>query len=224
MKGVVRPEDMLSEEWVTACYLGCLVLIAAINTGSPRKWRVLWQAAFRMRLGRQALREELDAGDRTVLGLLAVAVVAIAMLLWQCAMVFGRAVPPSFLLCAAAVAAVLAIQSVLLRGLAFLAKADAGAREYRYTGSLLYSALGVALLPLVILSSYRPHWRPALLGGGLALLVMILLYRWVRCLWIGAGEGVPFRYIILYLCGAEILPLLLASQAIGERILPSFHS
>ena len=40
-----------------------------------------------------------------------------------------------------------------------------------------------------------------------------LAYRWLRGVWIGLGEGVPLRYIILYFCAAELMPVLLAVHA-----------
>jgi hypothetical protein len=53
---------------------------------------------------------------------------------------------------------------------------------------------------------------------GLAVVGFMLLYRWVRGTWIGVGEGVPVRYIIVYFCAAEILPVLLTIGALRQAL------
>lgn len=213
MEGLLRATDPLSADWVTGVFLSCLLILATINLGSPRKWRVLRQAAFRLRLGQQTLREEADASDRNLLGLQAVTVVSVAMLLWQSAWVFGTGNPPAYMLLVIGVGAVLLAQAALLRMIAWLARSREVIDEYLFTGSLLHIALGTALLPLVALAAYRPDWRDALLSAGLALGGIALCYRWLRALAIGWAEGVSLRYIFLYLCAAEILPLALALDA-----------
>lgn len=201
----------MSADWATGVFLSCLLILATVNVGSPRKWRVLRQAAFRIRLGRQVLREEVDTRDRNVLGLLAVAVASLAMLLWQSSKsLMHESAGLSYIQVFFGVGAVLLAQALVLRLIAFLALADAGITEYMYTGALLHSAVGIATLPLAVLAAYRPEWRAVLLPAGMSLIGLGLVYRWIRGAWIGLGEGVPFRYVLLYLCGAEIAPMALA--------------
>lgn len=224
MDGTMRAVDPMAAEWATGVFLSCLLILATVNIGSPRKWRVLRQAAFRMRMARQTLRDEVDTGDRNVLGLLAVATASLSMLIWQAAMDRVAGSAPSYLTVFLAVALALVAQAVILRLCVFLFSADGGITEYIYTGTLLHAAIGIAALPLVVLAAYWPEWRPWLLPLGLALLVLGLLYRWMRGAWIGLGEGVPLRYIFLYLCGAEILPLCLLLAALRHGIPPALQS
>ncbi|MCB9183149.1 MAG: DUF4271 domain-containing protein [Flavobacteriales bacterium] len=224
MEGIPRASDPLTAEWATGVFLSCLLILATINLGSPRKWRVLRQAAFRMRLGRQTLRDEVDTSDRNLLGLLGVATAATAMLLWQVGMQYGPPGTPDYWVVFLALCAILGAQAVLIRLTANLAQADGGATEYLYTGTLLYAALGIALLPVVMLAAYWPEWRPGLLWTGLVLSALALLYRWVRGAWMGLGEGVPLRYIFLYLCAAEMLPLALVLHLLCQRQVPAPHT
>ena len=213
MQGEARFFDPLTAMWASGVFLSCLLVLATVNIGSPRKWRGLRQAAFRARLGQQILREEVDTSDRNVLGLLAVAVAAIAMLLWQAAMVFqGQA--PAYWMIFLAVAAALLAQALLLQLVAWIARTDTGITEYIYTGALLHAALGIVALPISMLAAYRPEMRDWLIAIGLGLLAIGLLYRWLRGALIGLGEGVPVRYILLYICAAEIGPLALALDAL----------
>lgn len=209
----LRTMDPMNAEWVTFLLLAVFAALAWTNMSSPRKWRLLAQAMFRMRLGRQTLREEIDLQDRTFIGLLSVAVVVLALFLWQAmvlTMPLGR---PSYAWLGSALLLLLMSQGVVLRGLEVLIGVDRGITEYLSTGLLLFILSGVVLLPVVTLMAYRSAWRPGLLAAGMVLLTMLLLYRWVRGAWVGMGEGVPVRYIILYLCAAEVAPVLLMVHA-----------
>ncbi len=103
-------------------------------------------------------------------------------------------------------------------------RVSAGVEEYLYTGFLIFILTGMAMLPLVVLIAYRSAWRPGLILAGVVVLVLLLLYRWLRGAWIGMGEGVPLRYIILYFCAAELLPVLLAIDHWRRYSSPLFHS
>lgn len=205
----LRPLDPLNAEWVTAILLAAFLLLALINRNSPRKWRLLTQAMFRRRLGRQALREELDLRDRTFIGLLVVSVAVLGIFLWQSSFLTTGSAPPGFIRIVSILVLVVIGQVVLIRTIAMLVQADGGLHEHLYTGLLLFILCAILLLPLVVLIAYRSEWRWPLLVTGMVVLIVSLFYRWLRALWIGAGEGVPLRYIIIYLCGAEILPILL---------------
>lgn len=214
MEGVARAIDPLSADWVAGVLLSCMLVLAAIHMGAPRIWRLLRGATFRLRLGRQALREDAEGGNRDLLGLQAVAAGSLGLLLWQAARVLVGASPPAYMYVALGTAAVMAGQSAALRLAGWLARADAGIAEFRFTGMLLWIALGIGLLPVLALSAYHPEWRVALLRLGLGALALGFGYRWLRAMAIGMGEGVPLRYVLLYLCAAEILPLALALRAL----------
>jgi hypothetical protein len=220
----LRMPDALGEEWVTMVLLASFFLLALINLNSPRKWRLLSQAMFRMRLGRQALREEVDLRDRTFIGLLLVAICVLALFLWQAGMLLGMAGPPVYADLVLLVFAVVLVQSLVVWSIGALVRADGGLMEHLYTGLLLFILGGVLLLPLVVLMAYRVEWRWPMLWTGAILLVALLIYRWLRALWIGRAEGVPGRYIIIYLCGAEILPLLLLIHALRPSIPAFIHN
>jgi hypothetical protein len=219
----LRAMDPLSAEWVTVLLLGLFVLLALINAGGSRKWRLLGQTLFRMRLGRQAMREELDLQDRAILGMLVLAVCVISLFGWQYFTWKGAPGAPAYPLILGMVVAVVFAQGVLLRTVGGLFKVDQGVGEHLYTGLLLVVLAGVALLPVVVLMAYRAEYRGTLAPLGLTVIGILLIYRWVRGTWIGVGEGVPVRYIILYFCAAEILPVLLAISALRPAAHPSVH-
>ncbi|HPF90480.1 MAG TPA: DUF4271 domain-containing protein [Flavobacteriales bacterium] len=207
----LRSTDLLSAEWVTFLLLLLLTLMAVIQFGSPRKWRSLGRSMFSMRLGRQALREEMDLQDRSFLGLLFIGGALLALFAWQALVLHGWTGTYATLL--GLVLVVVLGHYVLLRLLGAMLRIDAGMQEYIYTGFLLFILAGPVLLPLVVGIAYRPEWRSGTVAVGVVLLGLLLVYRWLRGVWIGLGEGVPLRYIILYFCAAELMPVLLAVHA-----------
>lgn len=203
----LRARDPLNAEWVTVVLLLVVLLMALIQVGSPRKWRLLGQSMFSMRLGKQVLREEMDLQDRSFLGLLTIGITLLALFGWQVLTLRGGG--PTFPMLAGVVVAMVLGHYVLLRVLGAMLRTHNGMQEYTYTGLLLFILAGLALLPLVVFVAYRPDWRPWAVAGGGAVLGLLLLYRWIRGAWIGFGEGIPLRYIILYFCAAELMPVLL---------------
>ncbi|MBL7953898.1 MAG: DUF4271 domain-containing protein [Flavobacteriales bacterium] len=203
----LRAADPLNAEWVTVVLLLVILLMALIQVSSPRKWRLLGRSMFSLRLGKQALREEMDLQDRAFLGLLAIGTTLLALFGWQ-VMELQRA-GSSFPSLVGVVLAVVLGHYVLLRILGNMLRIDHGMQEYVYTGFLLFILAGLLVLPLVVFIAYQPTWRSWAVAGGGLVLGLLLLYRWLRGVWIGLGEGVPLRYIILYFCAAELIPVLL---------------
>jgi hypothetical protein len=202
-----RVVDPLNAEWVTALLLGVVVLMMLIQVGSPRKWRLLGRSMFSMRLGKQALREEMGVRDRAFLGLLLVGTSLLALFGYQVVVLQGE--EASYPLLLGGAVAVVVVHYFVLNALGSILRIDDGVQEYIYTGFLLFILAGLVVLPMVVLIAYQPRWRDQAVAAGGFLLGLLLLYRWVRGGWIGLGEGVPVRYIILYFCAAELMPVLL---------------
>lgn len=223
MHPVVRPLDPLASEWVTGLFLLCLIIMTAVQRGAPRKWRVLVQGAFRMRMGRQALRDEVDLQDRNFLGLLFVGILLVALFLWQSAHILQITASVTYLQLAGIVATGLVAQGLFTRLIAGLARTDTGASEFVFTGALLFTILGLVLFPVVVITAFQPEWRRTLIWVGGGLIGITLVFRWVRGVWIGVGEGIPIRHIILYLCAAEVIPLSLVIEAMWSPLQPTSH-
>lgn len=216
----LRYEDPMGAWWVATVLLVVLVIIAITNVSSPRKWRLLGQALFQLRLGKQTLREEIDLQDRALLGLLFCSVLIMGMFAWQVFVYFNIPGSPAYLTWVFLIAAVVFVQSLALRTAAMILRVDNGLGEHLYSGLMVFILAGLVLLPLAVLIAYRPEWRHELLIAGGVVTCLLLLFRWLRGVWIGIGEGVPFRYIIIYLCTTEIMPLLLLVDAL-RRPIPS---
>lgn len=237
MPETLRATDPLSGDWILLVMLVALGMLGWINLVSPKKWRLLTRSFFSFRLGRQSLRDELDLQDRTLIGLAIMATAAVALFGYQATVLVGH-LPPGLGLWAKLFGLfllVLVTQVLLVRLAGRLFQADGGLSEYLYTLLLLHVVLGVALLP-VTASIAWPHdvtVAPAHAGGmlwriwglrlGAALVALVTLFRWLRAAVLGLGEGVPLRYVFIYLCALEILPVALACQQVLRHLPDPSH-
>ena len=208
----LRAQDPFNAEWVTGLLLLVLGVFAWTNLNASRKWRLWLRNMFRLRLSRQALREDVDIQDRAFLGMLLAAMLILALQFHQHWQWWAGASAPGYLDVLMAVATVVLAQALLVRLVAMLAGSNRGLVEYGSTGLLIIMLNGVLLLPLVSLSAYQADLRGVLIPVGGGVVVLMLLYRWLRGAWVALGEGIPGRYIILYLCAAEVVPVLLLAQ------------
>lgn len=219
--GSLRVDDILGGGWIAAFFIAVLAVLAWVNSISPKKWRLLSQTFFRLRLGRQTMREDINMQDRSLLGLLLVATLVTGLFGWQAGVVHGlfsmdEAAGGSLRFAEICIIAliVLSLHLMVIKTASMLFQADGGAGEYFYTIVLMFIALGLFLIPVTLLAAYQVRWRQVMVAiGGVAVLVM-LLYRWVRAMAIGLGQGTPAGYIVLYLCAAEFLPAAIAVQSL----------
>ncbi len=101
----------------------------------------------------------------------------------------------------------------------FLVGTDAGTHEYIFTMFLINKALGMILLPLVVLAAYiQGQAVDLLLWAGIAIFFLLFLYR----LWRGGSIGVSYNvapfYLFLYLCTLEILPLVVIAKVFVSNL------
>lgn len=223
MPETLRATDPLAGDWILLVLLAALGLLGWINLVSPKKWRLLVRSFFAFRLGRQSLRDELDLQDRTLIGLAVMASAAVGLFAYQFAVVMGH-MPTGVGLWARIFGfslLVLVGQVVLVRMAGGLFQVDGALAEYMYTIVLLQVVLGLCLLPLSasIAWPHRMEWRTWGLWTGLGLVGLVTVLRWLRAAALGLGEGVPLRYVFIYLCALEILPVALACQAL-MRLFP----
>lgn len=220
--GEPRIHDPLSADWVVLVLLALLAQLAWTNVVSPRKWSLILDGAFRARISRRSLREDIDLQDRSMLGLLAALLAGLALFVQQALVLRGSldAGISGYAGVAVALLLLVFLQVYLLRALSWLFRGDGGLQEYTYALVLNHLVLGAALLPVAVLVAFRPELRPILLPVGGAIAAVVVLLRWGRAVLIGRSAGVPFRHIFLYLCAAEMLPVLFVLRSL-QRSGPS---
>ncbi len=221
----VRAVDALSSGWLAGVLLLALGIIAWVNMVSPKQWTVLGRSFGALRLGRHRLREDLDLRDRSLTGLVVLSTLVIAMFAYQVLLFHGwiHSGIMEFSRILLVVAAVIVAQVVMVRMIAVLPATDGGTEEYLYTVIVMHVVLGLLLLPVVTLMSFpgQVAWREWAWILGVAIITATILFRWVRATTIGLGNEVPLRYIFIYLCAFEILPVALALEHARQFVPPS---
>ena len=223
----LRAVDALSSGWLAGILLLALGILAWVNMVSPKQWPVLARSFGALRLGKHRLREDLDMRDRTLTGLVVLSTIVIAMFAYQI-MLYNGWIEHGFVefgRILLVVAVVSLAQVAFLRAISLLPTADGGTEEYLYTVILMHVVMGLLLLPVVTVMSFpwRVAWREWAWVVGAAIITLTILFRWVRAATIGLGNGVPLRYIFIYLCALEILPVGLAIEYARQFVPPSPH-
>lgn len=223
----LRAVDALSSGWLAGILLLALGVLAWVNMVSPKQWPVLARSFGALRLGKHRLREDLDMRDRTLTGLVVLSTIVIAMFAYQILLYHGWIAHGfvEFGRILLVVAVVSLAQVAFLRAISVLPAADGGTEEYLYTVILMHVVMGLLLLPVVTVMSFpwRVAWREWAWIVGAAIITLTILFRWVRAATIGLGNGVPLRYIFIYLCALEILPVGLAIEYARQFVPPSPH-
>ncbi|MFZ1687949.1 MAG: DUF4271 domain-containing protein [Flavobacteriales bacterium] len=215
----LRVHDILKEAWVGIVLLVSIVVLAWTNVSARKKWNLLREGVFRLRLGQQTMRDDISLRDRGFITLIVTAVMLIALFVYQLSVQTGNLGSGfnGFVPILSVVALVVVGQALVIRFTSWFFKADPGLGEYLYTSLLLTTAAGLALLPAVLVIAYQPGARNIAVMIGAVVLVAMVLYRWFRAVVIGLGQGVGPGSIFLYICAAEILPAALAAQALAQH-------
>lgn len=222
----LRVVDVLGSDWIAGLLLLAVGVLAWVNMVSHRQWVVLAKSFGAFRLGRHRMREELDVRDRTLTGLAVMSTMMIALFGYQLMLFHGLigAGIGGFLWSFLAVGTVFLLQMGVVMAVRLLPKKDGGLTEYLYTLVVFHVITGLLLLPVVTAMSFPGHvaWRGWIGVAGVAIVASIILFRWVRAVVVGLGNSTPLRYIFLYLCTLEILPLALALEQVRDFV-PLMH-
>jgi hypothetical protein len=134
------------------------------------------------------------------------------LFLWQAAAYSSELdiQPVAALWIALTIFGVYVVKIISTRMLGFVFEVKEAAREYAYNIVLFNKTVGLLLFPVTLLLAYARQIPSSwLIGLGLGLWGLVLLYRLLRLSFIGFSvRGVSIFYIILYLCTLEILPVL----------------
>ena len=215
----LRAIDPLGAGWPAGVLLLACAALAWVHITAPRLWDLLMHSFATLRLGKHRVRAELDLKDRNLALLLLTSIVLIGLFGYEAVYFRGWGKPglETFGAVLLATAVLIFARILLLRIIGTLAEADGGLEEYVRTVVVLDVVLGLALLPVATAMAYPAQvaWRGPVCLAGIAIAGAVLLFRWVRAVAIGLGHGTPIRYVFLYLCAAEALPLALALNHSG---------
>lgn len=198
---------------VIVLFLSVALLVLLKVTSPVRTFRVL-NAAYSLQVARQIEREDYSPFKRVPLILTVVFSLTTAFLFYKLNQLYGSVLKNSegliqYLFFLVVVFLVYIVKYLVNRFISAVTGASHLFNEYLNNSFIINQALGVVLLPVMIvaqLSPLNPAWLvlPALLF--LCFGYMLRLYR--GFVFAALEEGIGILQLFVYLCALEILPLL----------------
>jgi hypothetical protein len=200
--------------WPSLILFLAVSLIVLLKVTSPvRTLRVL-NAAYSLQIAKQIEREDYSPFKRVSVVLSVVFVISTAFLLFKLNQLYGSVLMGKeglfqFLFFAMLVVIVYTVKYIVNSIISFLAQTPRLFNEYINNTFIINEAIGVVLLPIVIIAQLSPLHPQWLILPGLLFLCFGYLQRLYRgFVFAGLEEGVGFLQLFIYLCALEILPLL----------------
>ncbi len=203
---ISKPYTTLHNEWV---FIACIFLLAAIAFLRVNFGRGLWlifQAAFTQRHANQFLRETINVNISPYLISIFVLVLTIFVshpswnqTNWSILVIIEYTLFISLTLGA---------KYLLIRWIGHLFQQLYLFEEVIFISFLFEQVAGLILFPVLVLSIYAPFDSLKCLQIGLLLLVLFLLLKWFRMIYLGFFKSSFSKtHLFIYLCLLEILPL-----------------
>lgn len=85
--------------------------------------------------------------------------------------------------------------------------------------NVTYHAIGILLLPILFIWVVNPEWSQELIYSVLFVYIIVHLFRILKSISIALRKKIWWYYIILYLCGLEIWPIILVATILSPNFL-----
>lgn len=205
-----------SPYWTIGVFLLSLMLFAWVRFAHARKLQQLFKCFLSARFVKQAMREELVLSHRASIAL-ALNFTLMAGLLLQYLLtpldaalnLFGDMPEPViYLVCCGIIALTYLVKIIVTRIAQYIMETDSGINEYIYNVVLFNNMSALVLVPLLLGATYGATGaREVLIHAAWISLVIFYVIRLGRGILVALGSGTTLVYLFLYLCGLEILPL-----------------
>jgi hypothetical protein len=205
------PLATIEGSWWGAAILFCsFTLLVILRVFDYRKLLLLFNGFIRSSSVAAMYREEYSLTSRISLLLLLNYLLMFPLFLWQVAGFFGASPDglDGFLTIVGVILLVYFVKIISTRILGNVFQVKEATSEYVYNILLFNKTIGLLLFPICLLLAFA-HQIPSefLIWPGIVLICLILIYRFLRVILIGAANSsISFFYIILYLCTLELIP------------------
>jgi hypothetical protein len=196
--------------WLSLIIFLCFTILVVLRVFDNRRLMQLLTGFVRASSLSIYYREESALTGRVSLLLIFNFLLVVPLFLWQTIAyshpeMVSWALYPSLIL---SITVMYGVKIVSMRFLGFLFEQREASNEYTFTILLFNKTIGLILFPVVVLLAFSHGFSPdILIGLGIILWSIVLIYRIFRCLLIGVGTGgLSLLYFLLYLCTLEILP------------------
>ncbi|MHC1776174.1 MAG: DUF4271 domain-containing protein [Lentimicrobium sp.] len=212
----VKPEVRVAREndWLTALFMVCLILITWIRYYNFRRIKQLFKAVMARHNVNQLIRDGNLVEERITPGLVIIYISCLAVIIFELGLntFIGRTGLTKpwqlFIIIFAGISTLWFIKlfTIKFTGIIFRTKQDTS--ELILTNLIFNGASGVVIFPFVVAGFYSGNL--ILIKIAAAILLTGMAFRFFRSLLIGlSAQTFSVIYLFLYLCTLEILPLLI---------------
>ncbi len=220
---VKRPVSSI--DWITGLFILVFVLLAFVRSNFNRRFKNLVKSFFSRRLENQFLKEGNIFKERLVFPLMIIFLLVISLFVYQSLEFFNIEIEKyvelhSFLFIFASIAVIILGRAMLRYFLGAVFKTLHKTYE-QMVNIFIYDVFNsILLLPLILTAAYNPMKNVFI--AGFILIAIIYLLRIIRLTLIGV-KNTKFSgyYLFLYLCTAEIIPVLVIGKLAYTSIISS---
>lgn len=208
-------------QWVFWSILAGISILTMTRYYFLKRLKLLLSALLKRSAAQQLLRESPVQAHQSFIPLLAIYLISFTVLIHQVMEEFSPGLSQgwsSLLLYGELLGAYLAlflIKILFIQLISMIFKNEETGMEYIQTIIIFNLAIGILLLPLLLLIVYTWSGPMVYITGGIILLVMFL--RFIRGISIGLSDTkFSLFHLFLYLCTLEILPLVIAAKFVSK--------
>jgi len=223
---ILRNSTLWLEDWMLLLGVVLLAILGWVRVHYPKRLIQVAESITKERILKQTMREEFllshQASFVYIILYLAISGLLFYLFSKNLGITLFEADSSLQVLAFVAIAGILLlIRSLGLKLLRILAQGDYGLEQYHFHSFLCYMLLGVGAFPFVFLSLFlSPEYAQYLLW---VVILAGLAFYIFRIFW-GVREarlqGVPWHYLILYLCTLEILPVIVLTKFVLDLLNP----
>ena len=214
----MRNQYILAEDWMIVVLILGSAILAWVRYGFPKRLPRLINSIISHRSMKQMMREESLFSHRASQGLALLFLLSAALFLFLLSVSFDF-YPLNlqgitlYVIYFGVLFFTYMVKIIANRLIIFLMEENYGLEDYLFNVAIINMGIGILLLPVVILIAYLPVEYATFIAKTSAYFVLIVfIYRVIRGAIIALEAKANYIYIILYLCGLEILPIALCAK------------
>jgi hypothetical protein len=220
---IVKPfvESLTGNNWIFWIILAGFAILTFTRYYHEKRLKLLGQSIWKRSAAQQLIRESPLHGHRSFFPLFLIYIISVTLLVYEAADIMSPGSSEgllTLLLFAEIVGAYLlynALKILVIWLISITFKNPDTAKEYIQNILIYNLALGILLLPLLLLIVYTFHEVFLYFAAGVV--VIILSLRFIRGMAIGLSDPkFTLFHLFLYLCTLEILPLAFVAKLLSK--------
>ena len=221
MEPTLLNQDHLGPTWLVAVFVIGLAYLAFVRISFPSYVPLLQDGLLNYRLARQEIRESPILGKKGLVWMIPFAFAMWVLIAWVSIAQFTNIGLDELFLTdiALVLGGTYLIKILTIRLVEGLLGAEYGLEEYVFNVIYFIELSAIIAFPALVLMYFGPDWlvKPLLITV-LGIIGIFSLLRWWRGVVGALRNQAPWCYVILYLCALEILPMLVLSKLILNRL------